>query len=745
MRRILIPAPATFDLLEYERDVFIDEILKRTRLLLGQIDPTLNRFGIVDSLDPTTALEGDSRPFVVRVNSTDSTTVDVLGGTAVFHGGEIIELEDGASRLAVPGGVGTKSVVYLFFDELETDPVLTRYDTLGNARVDFLALDSGYIKITTRSDFDALSSTDLEKAIPLAQITVQEVASGAVTTTELVVDMDDSALATNRPWFSVVDIQHRSFIGSGVQSDQNPHGLSFNDISATGDFSIFQMHLDHGMILSKDETLAKVPGKLCQETILAAAITQDTTGAVTGVVDAMWFRTSNFPTQVLRATDPSFGLDLAPVHITRTNLVFLLPNDEYTFGTTNLVVYYTTTDACEPPTELPQTSLTFKAAGDREAIITDGVVLDDVTNPLLTFEDAGPTPQRYTVYLDEDGAFQRYPQTCFCFKKLTVFGFTLQTFDQAIRGLGRLKVALTNAVAGPTLDVQIQITGKDSAGAIITETVQFDSTWVGVSVGKCEEGPLQFVRTTNFFSELTNFIVTTNVDSGPDAALTIFGDINPRDTEAIADVLPVVEVFWDGLQVCSLDDIRPINTTMHLPRVTKHAAAALPLSETTLVFRPGFMFNFWVEDFDRPKFITTEFTDASVGVPALTPQKTDMRKIVEGLDKFDQYVGKPIAVRPHTSSPSAIRFVPIEQDESFELFARYFDGTGSWTDWTPLSGFLLPQYTLDLAGATSPLIKWQVVVRGQCKGLITVYVTDGVGLGGAFVFDVGVWDNGTYS
>lgn len=745
MRRILIPAPATFDLLEFERDVVIEEVLQRTLLLIGQVDPLHNRFGIVDGIDPTTALEGDSRPFVVRVNSTDSTTVDVLGGTAVFQNGEIIVLDDGASRLPVPGGVGTKSVVYLFFDELETDPVLTRYETLGNSRVDFLAIDADYIRITTRVDYDALSFAEREKTIPLAQITVQEVVSGAVTSTELVIDLDDAALSVNRPWFSPVDIEHRSFVGSGVKSDQNPHGLSFNDIAATADFSLFQLHLDHGMIVSKDETLAKVPGKVCQEEILVGAINLDTTGAVTGVTGAVWFRTSNFPTQVLRATDPDFLFDFAPVHITRTNVVFILPTDEYVFGATNVIVYYMTTDACEPPTELPQTSLTFKGAGSREGIITQGAVLDDVTNPELTFEDAGPTPQKFTVYLDEDGAFQRYPQTCFCFKKLTDIGFTLQSFDQELRGLARLKVALTNAVASPTLDVQVQITGKDSAGSTITETVVLDSTWAGISVGKCEEGVDQFVFTSNFFTELTNFIVTTNTDSGPDAALTVFGDINPRDTEAIADVLPVVEIFWDGLQVCDLDDIRPINTTMHMPKITKHAAAGIPLSETTLVFRPGYMFNFWVEDFDQPKFISTEFVDDRVGTPVLTPQKTDMRKIFEGLDKFDQYVGKPIAVRPHTSSPSAIRFVPIEQDEDFELFARYFDGTGVWTDWTPLSGFVSPQYTIDLAPATTPLVKWQVVVRGQCKGLITVYVTDGPGLGGAFVFDVGVWDNGTYT
>jgi len=742
MRRILLPAPSTLDLLKYERDVYIDEILKRTRLLFSSIDPNLNRFGIVDSVDPRTSLEGDTRPFVVRVNAADPATVDVLPGTAVFSSGEVLPISEGAFRLPVPGGVGTKSVVYLYFDESEVDPVLTRYDTLSHSRVDFLGSSSSYVRITTRAEYDTLSPTDLERTIPLAQITVQEVVAGLGTTTELVVDMGNSSLDVNRPWFSVVDLEHRSFKGTGLFSENNPHALSLNDISATDSFTLFQLHLDHGMIVSKDETLAKLPGNLCEEEILAGAIQVDIAGSVTGVAGAYWFRTDNFPTQILRATDPQKIKDYAPMRIPRSNIVFLLPRDEYIPGR-NIFVYYTTTDSCEPPTELPLTSLEFKSKGDREVIISDGLIVDNVVDTVHSFEDAGPTPQRYTVYLDGEGYFQRYPQTLSCYKKVTDLGFTLQEFDNPMVGRGRLKVALTNAVAGPTLDVSVQITGTSSDGSILTETVSFDSSWAGNPVGSCSELESQFVFTSNYFSTITNFIVTSNVDSGPDASLTFFADVNPRDTEELSDILPVAETLWDGLQVCFLEDIRPINTTMHLPKVTKHSAAGIPLSETTISFWPGYMFNFWVEDFDKPKFLCTEFTDTSTSfLPSLS---TSMRKEEEGLHRRDRYVGRPIAVRPHTSTPVAIRFVPIEPDRDFTMWARFFDGTGVWSDWTPLSGFVSPQYTIDLSVAASPVVKWQVIVQGESKGLITTYVTDGPGIPASFVFDVGVWDRGTYT
>jgi len=747
MRRILLAAPITLDLLEFERDVVIDEILRRTRLMFGEVDPTLNRYGIVDSRDPRTALPSDtSRPLVVSVNAIDPATIDVSPGTAVFQSGEVVILEDGASRIAVPGGIGTKSVVYLRFSELELAPRLTRYETLANTYVDYLASDADYVRVLTRNDYEALSFEEKSLTIPLAHITVQEVVAsgGGGTTTELVVDLTQGQLSTNRQWFSPVDIEHRSFVGSGVVSSQNPHGVSLNDVSASAGQTLFQLHLDHGMIVSKDRDMAKVPGKICEEKILAGAIQIDTTGSVTGIRDAFFFETTKFPTQVLRCTDKSGVKDFAPVQIPRKNVIFLLPNDEYVAGD-DLTIFYMSTDAAEPPTGIPLTSLIFKQPADRETLISSGFVLDSIVNLEFTFSDASPIPQRFIIYLDSEGFFQRYPQTCECYTRLTDIGTTLQTFDQALRGLARLKVGLQGAILGPTLNVQIQITGKDTSGAIVTETVTFDNTWVENIVGTCREEDQQFRFTNNEFASITNYIVTNNVDSGPDAAIAIFGDVTPEGTPELADILPVVEVTWDGLQVCSLEDIRPINTTMHLPRVTKHAAGAMALAEGTLVYRPGFLFNFWVDDFDGPKFVATQWTDDSTS-PSLDPSSTKMRKVFDGLDRFDTYVGRPMAVRPHDSAPIAIRFTPIEPDRDFQLFARYFDGSGAWTDWIDLGAFVLPNYTIDLSTATSPLIKWQVIVSGQCKGLITTYVTDGPGAGvAAFVFDVGVWDNGAFT
>ena len=62
----------------------------------------------------------------------------------------------------------------------------------------------------------------------------------------------------------------------------------------------------------------------------------------------------------------------------------------------------------------------------------------------------------------------------------------------------------------------------------------------------------------------------------------------------------------------------------------------------------------------------------------------------------------------------------------------------------------MPPYKVSLTGAVTPLVKWQMAVSGQCKGMIIVYVVDSVpGAGGGlppeFAWDVGVWDNGAFS
>lgn len=336
MRRLLYPAPVTFDLLGYERDVYADEILERTKLLMAEFDSNLTKYGIVDSSDPATAYAGGTRPLSVSVNGSNPSTVNIYPGTAVFKSGEIIYILSSIAQVDLAnGGANGRNIVYLEFGEQEKNPVTTRTLTPTNSIVDYYTDPSDYVKVLDVDDYEALDPVDKDLTIPLAVVTVQVVSSGGGTATQLAIDMERTTADYNRPWFSVVDAEHRSYIGTGVVSDVNAHGLSFNDISATSEQTLFQLILDYGMIVAKDKGLAGVPGTICEEVIPASSIyADDAAGTITGISFANYFVLSRFPLLIVRVTDEETETkDYAPVEVPGKNLCFLIPNDEYA-GTT---------------------------------------------------------------------------------------------------------------------------------------------------------------------------------------------------------------------------------------------------------------------------------------------------------------------------------------------------------------------------------------------------------------------------
>ena len=139
MRRILYPAPATFDTLEYGQDTIEEEILARTQLLMATFNSDITAYGIVDSANARTAISGGTRPLSVGVNTSVTSTLNVNPGTAVFKSGEIIVLSATTTQLTLADSTpNVRNVVYLQFDEQEILPALTRYSTLLNTRVAYL-------------------------------------------------------------------------------------------------------------------------------------------------------------------------------------------------------------------------------------------------------------------------------------------------------------------------------------------------------------------------------------------------------------------------------------------------------------------------------------------------------------------------------------------------------------------------------------------------------------------------------
>jgi hypothetical protein len=957
MRRILFPAPLTFDLIGYGNDALIEEILLRSRLTMATFNDDITAYGIVDSVNPQTAIAGGTRPFSVGINNTVTTTLNVQAGTAVFRSGEIIIISEPVVQVALADYTpNSRNIVYLEFNEKENDPVLTRYNTLVNSKVSYLDSNADYIKVLKKDDYDALSLDDLDRNIPLAIVTTQLVtsSSGVGTTTRIAIDMTANTYAGNRPWYSVVDAAHRSHIGTGAITNVNIHGLSINDLSAAGDLTFLQVALDHGMIVSKDRGLAGVPGYLCTETI--SSVLTDTSGSITGIPGAKYFSLSRIPLQVHRvelpikaygsitnpagtliAEDESFTLDdgqnsavvfyfdtdnsivetntvrripytgsntatqirnsivaainnapvlnitavtplpgdttgvtnlkhdtagtvgnvlisdtvasssfiitgmiggiikdLSHFWVPGSNIVGLLPNDEY-IANTSLKIYYSAVDAAEPLVQVVNPTFKVRTANTSEVIVSGGLFLNNITGTELSFENEGPIPSKYTVYVDKNGSLQKFPQTVYCYKKLNDIGSTLQSFENSILGPSRLRVWLAHSTAIGETDIQIQITGQDTAEQTITETVKFkakpakgsikavDGTMItddsiftindgvnpavvfefdsnssfipetntqrrivyntgeissliaahirdainnapvlnmtativgsdlvvitntiagsqgnhtittntgmvvtGMADGggwsenvapSCSENSNQYIDTDTIWNNVSNLIVSVRNNDNANTAVLIQALIDPVGVSSISDVLPVAEIIWNGQQVCYIRDIRPINTYLSLPNyLAISSAAPITASYYAGLGAPNKLYQYWAEDFDKPKYVTTEVVDTTI-LQGFIPTVTSVTKLSKGLGRNDTYISRPIPVKPYTGgNANKLKFVPVQAGAAFTIKVRYYRAgtTNAWQNWVTLSS------PYELSIAFPDVIKWQMVVTGPVEGIYAI-------------------------
>lgn len=828
---------------------------------MATFDANISSFGIVDTIDPQFALPGSLRPF--SVGPADNLLLVVRPGTVVFKSGEIVLIENPITGVELDDPTpGVRNIVYLQFEEQEFDPSITRQLAPINTRVDYLADPSGYLKVSTKADYDLLSQLEKDNTIPLALVTTQTVAaSGGGTTLQLIIDQSQTSLASNRPWFSVADISHRSHTGSGIVTNRNIHGLSFNDLSAAGDLTMLQIQLDHGMIVAKDRALPGVPGTICSETISAQSISTDTNGSVTGVVNARYFRLSRYPRIVHRvemgvkasgsitvpdgtalvdgetftlhdgigapvvfefdsdnsveesetlrqvsfsagdsvtmirnaiavaingsalaitATTPLanqvtlvndsvgaagntvigdtvvsgyfsvVGMDggiqreLAPFVAPGTNLVSLLTADEFvTKGQTNLTVTYSVVDAAELPTNNLLTSVRLRTPITNEVIISGGLFQQGLRGGDLTFEDVGTIPSSYVAYINSFGTLQKFPQVVYCQRKLADIGTALQSFDRELLGPARLKVFLADSAAGPNLNVQVQISGTNEDGDIQTETIKFDSSWSGSPAPFPSENPAQYKLTNTIFDTVSNLIVSWRENDAANSSIMVQAALDSVSTRELADGLPVADVHWDGLRISSMRDIRPINTCMEPIDYTPIIAAAQSIAETTQVLTAAAdnVFQYWAEDFERPRMITTTVTDTSTAM-GLAESSTTVNKLMPGAGHGNMYISRPMPVKPYTGQPLSMRFVPLNPGPEFTLKVRYYLG-GAINAWQPwVTTFTTPYHSVNLSSAVHQIVKWQMVTTGYCQGMVVVFLKDTTATDTSFIKNLGGWTNG---
>jgi len=301
---------------------------------------------------------------------------------------------------------------------------------------------------------------------------------------------------------------------------------------------------------------------------------------------------------------------------------------------------YMESPALQPPGGVASalsTSLTFGSPlADQEAIVADGALLETVSNAVVDFSNAGPIPSFYKVYAKKVASSAaaevfRSPQTLQARTLLSGISGTQSIGTQPL-GEAYLRVGLAfgslAALPPSTFQVEVQITGKDSAGNALSESVFFIGSGVATPSGNyvyyrwdgencdnetCLVRPANFgsdsspwyvgnahvyawVRTANKYAEVTNYSLPSSpVDVQPEATLVVEALLDPMDTTMMRRVCPVADVSWNGAKVCQIRDVRPVSYKADLPATRQ---AKLANSAQNAVFEFTHIQN--VLDFDQP-------------------------------------------------------------------------------------------------------------------------------------------------
>jgi len=590
----------SLDRLRRQHQYYEQEILITRKLMFGLPGvATAPSFGIVSATDPVGHVAGSTDTLVVSQNGQDPLSVDVNAGYGVFLSGVWIQLHAAQVRIALADTTpAVPNVVYLQY-MLDTAAVslndslqaVSPYTFRIGGTIDTSALsESILIGTLTVTDYLSLSATIREDYIPLAIVTVQSISGG----TDLDIDHTRASYAWNRPWFSPADVYHRSQVGTGTVTATNIHGLSGNDLTYTY-FTALQVQTEHGMVLADDKSYAKVPGYRCE--LNTKTFLVDATGALTGFAGATYVELPYYPVAVGLINLIATSEVIAGQHVPGTNRIVF----PYETPATDIHIYYTRVEACEPPLPNTTTFATNSPAED-ELIIAGGLGLDALSNVEETMGDAWQFPQRYDFFVDGEGALLKTPQVVYCWKLLD--SLTIGSFDPTTitpYGPGRVIVGLSGAVVG-FANIDIRIHGTDVNGAVISYLAQYTGgTWLEPRsvVPNPVVTPAAFRVSTVDFATVTSVEVVTRVGDGHNSGIMVWLAQTPYSNyDKMKDGCHVASTVWDGLRFSEVYDKRVIAS------VSRPELTAVDSSQTEMMIRllAGNNTTVYHEDLRRPKY-----------------------------------------------------------------------------------------------------------------------------------------------
>jgi len=575
---------------KFLHQIYSEEVFQRS--LIG-CNP-----GIVDpSGDPATAPFASTRPLFVSVNQSNSLALDLTKGYAVTPNHKLIVVNDNLSSIPLPDVVADKLYVLILEYKLIASSE-TRTNRFGNpaevrlerpssapfgAEASTLSQIASVVSLTDYSN-PSLFSTDRKLDIVVAAVLV--VRADAITgQLSLLIDLTRTSFDFNRLWFSPVDVQHRAKVGSGVVTDNNPHGTQLQDLSSAG-FTLYQQILPRGGVFSKDTTYYGYPGTFCQELVSISRYETDIGGLVTSDIAAdlppltgRYFVTlTKVPSRVgslYRVGEPWKPIPYYWKPGTRY-LILATLEQPFLYGA-SLNFEYFSVSALMPPSESLTLGVQSFEVGEPTAsldyIISGGQAIDSLNQTSINLSAfTGPIKKAYNVICNTDGTLALSPQNLVPVIRIKDLVTQNQiAINQApLNGSAcSLTVGLTgvveslSAAPGFDLNLKVRINGLDKNGGNLEEDITFRaSQWTEQSKTELREEPLQFRKSKNKF-QLINYIkilnTTTDPDnSGNDAILSVWANI--FEASANQELANIASFFWDGSGGRRVTDTRLVAT-----------------------------------------------------------------------------------------------------------------------------------------------------------------------------------------
>lgn len=554
--------------------------------------------GIVDTgYDPATAPFSAGRPLLVTISAINSLTIDIAAGFAITPSNLLVAIDAIVPSVPMPSLAAGSTYIVAVEYTLVSSPQ-TRVNRFGDLTEVRLERPSNVppgggastlisaITVANINDYNNPGIFDSDRLQNIVVIAIVNALSDPTTGQPyLSIDLTRNTYSFNRPWYTVRDVAHRTKIGSGLITDNNPHGTSLQDLSSAG-LTLYQQLKPRGGIIAKDITYYGYAGKICSEEINLSRWEVDLTGQTTTLpgqpmIGGRYFvRLTKLPVRtgsLYFVGSPWLPIPYSWIPGTWIIVLGSLENPANYNG--SLIMEYFTVDALEINAESPsqglQTVEVKNPASSQEFIISGGLAISSLTSNSISLPSLlGPIKRGYQIICDTQGSLILHPQPILASVKVTDLIGTTQTVNQApLNGSPvYLTVGLTRAIERTTinptttydLNLQIRISGTDKNGTSINEVLTFTgSQWNDQSPTATQEQPLQFLRTANQYQLVTSISLanttSTPPNAGPDALVSLWADI--LSGTGNQEFASVASFFWTGTTGTNVRDERLIATS----------------------------------------------------------------------------------------------------------------------------------------------------------------------------------------